>query len=93
MKSKEIEVSDEDWQMFDKISRCIENKIQYNMAVYKANSMISQQVGHLVTYIHQMLVLCTLANLVANKNCTSVKRSGLFVMKAQAFHQATQLHK
>jgi len=45
IRSEPNEISDEDWQMFDKITRCIENKLQDNMAVYKASSMISQQVG------------------------------------------------
>jgi len=92
MRSKPTEIGDEDWQLCDKITGCIENKKQDKMAVCKENDMISQQVDQLVTYIHQMLILLTLANLVANKNCTSVKGSGLFIMRAQAFHQTRQLH-
>jgi len=60
---------------------CIETKL-YDSAAYTAQSMIPQQAGQLISYIHQMLVARILNKLVAGKECTAAEGFGLYIMKS-----------
>lgn len=64
-----------------KSTGCIETKKNEHTA-YMANSIIPQQAGQLIAYIHQMLVALALNKLTEGQQCTAIKGVGLYVMRS-----------
>ena len=74
LNSKQIEI--------DKIATtgCIEAKKVNRNVPYASNSIIPEEVGQLVAYVHQMMVVFTV-NQLKGIESTCVKGIGLYVMK------------
>ena len=76
IKHKPIEIHDEEIGI-----SCIETK-KNESTVYSSRSMIPQQAGQLICYIHQMIVAQVLNNVMSDKECTTGVGYGLYIMKA-----------
>ena len=60
---------------------CIETKKNESMS-YDSSSMIPQQTGQLVAYIHQQIVAKVISNAVAGKEATSMAGFGVYIMRS-----------
>ena len=60
---------------------CIENKLASEQTPYKSNSGIPIQSGQIIAYIHQLLVIQALRNLMNHKSCTDLKGYRLYLMR------------
>ena len=60
---------------------CVENKLASERVPYKSISVIPVQSGQIIAYMHQLLVIQALRNLMTHKSCTNVKGYGLYLMR------------
>ena len=60
---------------------CVETKKVNRNVLFASNSTISEEVGQLVPYVHQMMMVFAVNQLMKGTECTCIKGIGLYVMK------------